>query len=320
MKLFFLLVSALVVIVAAADPPPSRIEKRATTICGQWDTVETGSFTVYQDLWGESYGTGSQCTTVNSLSSSGILSWSTSWTWSGNGSQVKSFANAVASLSSVQLSDISSLPTTWSWSYTGTSIVADVAYDAFTSSTATGTAEYEIMIWLAALGGAGPISSTGSTIATPTIDSVTWDLYYGENGATQVYSFVASSEVTSFSGDLLAFFTYLINTDGLPSSQYLQSVGAGTEVFTGSDAVFSVSAYSLSETTGSATTSTTKATTTTTKATTTTTKATTTTTTSGSTSSASHYAQCGGSGYTGPTACASPYACVSANPYYSQCL
>lgn len=40
--------------------------------------------------------------------------------------------------------------------YTGTSIVANVAYDLFTSSTASGSAEYEIMIWLAALGGAGP--------------------------------------------------------------------------------------------------------------------------------------------------------------------
>ncbi|ROV90154.1 hypothetical protein VSDG_08790 [Cytospora chrysosperma] len=309
---YFLVAALATMVAAAANPPPSRIEERAaTTICGQWDSVETGSYIVYQDLWGESSGTGSQCTTVNSLSSSGSLPWSTSWSWSGNSSQVKSFANVVTSLSVVQLSDIASLPSTWSWSYTGTNIVADVAYDAFTSSTATGTSEYEIMIWLAALGGAGPISSTGSPIATPSIDGVTWNLYYGYNGAMQVYSFVASSEVTSFSGDLMDFFTYLINTYGLPTTQYLQSVGAGTEVFTGSDAVLSVTGYSLSMTTGSGAT--------TTQGTTTTTQAAT-TTTSGATGSASHYAQCGGAGYTGPTACASPYACVSANPYYSQCL
>ena len=89
------------------------------------------------------------------------------------------------------------------------------------------------MIWLAALGGAGPISSTGSTIATPTIDGVSWKLYSGPNGATTVYSFVASSEVTSFSGDIKAFFTYLINSQGFSSSQYLTSIGAGTEPFTG---------------------------------------------------------------------------------------
>jgi cellulose 1,4-beta-cellobiosidase len=33
-----------------------------------------------------------------------------------------------------------------------------------------------------------------------------------------------------------------------------------------------------------------------------------------------HYAQCGGIGYTGATACVSPYTCNVVNPYYSQCL
>ena len=36
----------------------------------------------------------------------------------------------------------------WSYSYSG-SIVADVAYDIFTSSSSSGKAEYEIMVWLA---------------------------------------------------------------------------------------------------------------------------------------------------------------------------
>ena len=89
------------------------------------------------------------------------------------------------------------------------------------------------MIWLAALGGAGPISSTGSAIATVTIDSVSFELYYGLNGSVNVYSFVATSEATSFSGDIKAFFTYLSTSQGFPTSQYLLSIGAGTEPFTG---------------------------------------------------------------------------------------
>ena len=101
------------------------------------------------------------------------------------------------------------------------------------------------MIWLAAIGGAGPISSTGSAIATPTIAGHSWKLYTGPNGDTTVYSFVATSEITSFSGDLVDFFTYLEENEAYSSSQYLQSVGAGTEPFTGSSAVFSTSAYSL---------------------------------------------------------------------------
>ena len=40
----------------------------------------------------------------------------------------------------------------------------------------------------------------------------------------------------------------------------------------------------------------------------------------GSGDSAQQWEQCGGIGYSGPTECASPYACVYQNDYYSQCL
>jgi cellulase len=63
---------------------------------------------------------------------------------------------------------------------------------------------------------------------------------------------------------------------------------------------------------GTSTTSTSKASTTTTK-----------TTTSASptgTGTQVEWGQCGGIGYTGPTACVSPYVCTYNNAYYSQCL
>lgn len=131
-------------------------------------------------------------------------------------------------------------------SYTGSNIVADVAYDLFLSSTADGDAEYEIMIWLAALGGAGPISSTGKSVASTTIGDVSWDLWSGKNGNMQVYSFVVSSPTKSFSGDLMQFFQYLEKNQGLQSSLYLTDVQAGTEPFTGSQAEFTTSSYSVS--------------------------------------------------------------------------
>lgn len=130
-------------------------------------------------------------------------------------------------------------------SYSPTSIVADVSYDMFLSSTADGDDEFEIMVWLAALGGAGPISSTGSAIATTTINGVKFKLYSGPNGSMTVYSFVAESTTTSFSGDMLDFFTYLIDNEGLSSSLYLVDVQAGTEPFTGTDATLTVSSYSV---------------------------------------------------------------------------
>jgi xyloglucan-specific endo-beta-1,4-glucanase len=201
----------------------------------------------------------------------------------------------------------------------------------FLSSTPTGSDEFEIMVWLGALGGAGPISSTGSPIATPTIGSTTFNLFKGPNGQMTVYSFVATSKMdTNYSGDLKAFFTYLIANQGLSANEYLLSIGAGTEPFTGSNAVLTVSSYSAAVVLGSAPApvSSTKAATTvaatSTKAATTvvaTTKASTTTTSAKATGSAlPKYSQCGGQGYTGSTVCAAGSTCTANGIYYSQCL
>ncbi|KAJ5106405.1 hypothetical protein N7456_003080 [Penicillium angulare] len=228
---------------AAAVVPTKSISKRADS-CGQWDTITTGSYIVYNDLWGEAEATsGSQCVGVDSLSGT-TLAWHTAWTWAGGSSDVKSYANAALDFTAKTLSSINTIKTTWKWSYSTTSIVADVSYDMFLAASASGSSEYEIMVWLAALGGAGPISSTGSAVATTTIGGVEFKLYSGPNGATTVYSFVATSTTTSFSGDLKEFFTYLIDNEGLSSSLYLTDVQAGTEPFTGS-ATLTVSEYSV---------------------------------------------------------------------------
>lgn len=98
---------------------------------------------------------------------------------------------------------------------------------------------------------AGPISTSyGSDgkptpIASPTIGIHKWNLYKGPNGDTTVFSFVANGEYNGFNGDIKKLLHYLVEDQGLPSTQYLLSVGAGTEAFTGSDAEFSVSTYKI---------------------------------------------------------------------------
>ncbi|KAA8565621.1 hypothetical protein EYC84_009473 [Monilinia fructicola] len=240
---------------AIAAPAASKtLKARSTQICGQYDSVATGAYTVYQNLWGKDQATsGSQCSTVESLNDANIA-WSSSWSWQGASNQVKSYANvALGSVTKtgVQVSSISSIPAVWKWGYTGTSIVADVSWDIFTAATAGGTNQYEIMIWLAAIGGAGPISSTGTPVSTTTISGYEFELYSGTNGDTTVYSFVATSQATNFNGDLLDFLTYLNKNEGWSTSQYINVLEAGTEPFTGTNAVFSVSAYSVSISQGS---------------------------------------------------------------------
>lgn len=230
----------------ASQIDDTALEKRSTTHCDSFGSETAGQYTFYHNNWGASSATsGSQCTTFNDLSSN-TASWSTSWTWAGGSSSVKSYSNVAVANVNRKLSSISTINSIWKWSYTGSNIVADVAYDLWLAPTSGGTNAYEIMVWLAAYGGAGPISSTGSAIATATIGSHQFKIYSGPNGDTTVYSFVATSTITSFSGDLNLFFQYLINNEGVSSSMYITSLQAGTEPFTGTNAVMKTSAYTIS--------------------------------------------------------------------------
>jgi xyloglucan-specific endo-beta-1,4-glucanase len=109
----FILASAALAGLALATPTPT-VDKRATSFCGQWDSLQTGSYIVYNNLWGRDAGTGSQCTTVNSLSGNSVA-WSTSWSWSGGSYNVKSYANAVVKTAAKKISAISSIPSTWKY-------------------------------------------------------------------------------------------------------------------------------------------------------------------------------------------------------------
>ncbi|KAF7419410.1 hypothetical protein PC9H_002000 [Pleurotus ostreatus] len=242
---------------AAPTSPNNILEARqsidTSTHCGQWDTVNAGTYTFFQNLWGAGgASSGSQCGNLVSLSGS-TIAWKTTWTWTG-GNGVKSYSNIQQNQNAgKQLSAISSIPSTWSWSQsTSGNVVGNVAYDLFTASTPTGNNENEIMIWLANLN-AGPISAQYNSDGTPkptasnvSIAGHTWNLYFGSNGANNVYSFLPTNNavITNFSGDINAFLKFLTSSQGVSSSQYLKTAQAGTEPTSGS-ATLTTSAYSL---------------------------------------------------------------------------
>ncbi|KAE8381984.1 concanavalin A-like lectin/glucanase domain-containing protein [Aspergillus bertholletiae] len=232
---------------AAWTPSHQHNSAKRADSCGQYDTINVGSFKLYNNMWGKDSGSGSQCVALDSGDgSSSPAAWHATWSWSGGDGKVKSYPNFEARPENKKVSDLPNIQSTWKWSYKGDNIVGDVAYDIFTSSSAGGNAEYEIMIWTAALGGAGPISASGSPIDNPTVGGKTWKLFKGTNAATTVFSFVAPSEIQDYSGNLAEFFTYLTEKQSFPASQYYLSIGAGTEPFTGQNAVFTTSAYTIS--------------------------------------------------------------------------
>ncbi|ETI36967.1 hypothetical protein F443_17065 [Phytophthora nicotianae P1569] len=243
MKVFF----------AAALTAAAMSAAYAEEFCDQWGKTTSGNYIIYNNLWGSSAATGGgkQCTSLNS-GSGDTVSWQTTWSWQGGDKEVKSYANAALEFEPVPLTEVKSIPSTMSYKvkYSG-KVVADVAYDLFTSSTAKGDKEFEIMIWLAAIGGAGPISSTGKAIDTTTIAGNEWSVYSGPNGQMMVYSFVASKQVENFEGDLMEFFNYLVKSQKFKTSQYLIKVECGTEPFVGNDVTMTVSKYSATVNTGS---------------------------------------------------------------------
>lgn len=102
------------------------------------------------------------------------------------------------------------------------------------------------MIWVGALGGAGPISSTGSPIATVNIAGAVWKLFKGTNTSWTVFSFVAENEQTTFNANLMDFFNYLIQNQGFSAGQYVEKIAAGTEPFDGSNAQLTTTEYMIS--------------------------------------------------------------------------
>ncbi|KAI5475695.1 glycoside hydrolase family 12 protein [Pseudohyphozyma bogoriensis] len=233
---------------------PARLAKR-TTLTDQYATETLGDYTLANNLWGMYSGSGSQTTSDGATSDDGAtVAWSTTYTWSGGDTSVKSYANvAVVDGLGAALSTISSIPSVYDWSYTSPSsdLVADVSYDLWLSTDSTcgqavSCSTYEVMVWLSARGSCQPAGSLSKTVTVAGID---WELWTGTVQNWNIFSFVASSEITSFDEDLMEFFTYLINNEGVASSQFLTGVQAGTEPFTGS-ATLEVSAYSASIVTG----------------------------------------------------------------------
>ncbi|KAJ7072698.1 endocellulase [Mycena amicta] len=222
----------------------------AQTISGQFDCLPAGGYTLCQNLWGQAFGVGSQSSTLTSSSAQSV-SWSTNYTWANGPNQVKSYANVLSNASKgVQLQNVASAPTSWNWTYASQSagIRADVAYDiwlgvASAGNPATNASSFEIMIWLSGLGGIQPV---GSQITTGTvIAGHTWNLWKGPNANWEVLSFVsAAGNINSFNVDLNAFFTYLVQQQGVAPTQFIQAVQAGSEPFVGTANL--VSSYSVS--------------------------------------------------------------------------
>ena len=111
----------ILLISSTALAAPATLLPRAAQ-CGQYQSQSLGPYTLYTNGWGFSSGTGSQCSQIDSYSSSAGLAWSTTWSWSGTPNQVKSYTNVETGFTKKQIGTYTSMPATWKWGYTGTDL------------------------------------------------------------------------------------------------------------------------------------------------------------------------------------------------------
>jgi hypothetical protein len=242
---------SLLVLVMFALSAVGIMSVRADTqaqVCGFGDEIHNvDPYWINNNLWGQNTGSGSQCTWSNALLGSS-LSWGTKWNWQGQNT-VKSYVSVVLGWNfgagymvpdtglPVQLSSNTNVNTNWSFSLSGGSN-QNVSYDIWVDPAQNPTQpQYEIMLWLYH-NGVQPRGAPGPDIS---IDGTTWTLWYDPSGIT--YTFVRDSNTTSSSLNINDFLQNLENNDGLSRADYLLSVQAGSEVFTGSGEL-DVSAYS----------------------------------------------------------------------------
>ncbi|KAK8131588.1 concanavalin A-like lectin/glucanase domain-containing protein [Apiospora sp. TS-2023a] len=218
----------------------------STQLCNQYGYFASHGYYFNNNAWGKDAGTGYICTYVDWTDDSHVV-FHADWEWAGGENNVKAFPDVGRTLSSKPIvSSLGSIQTAASWTYTGNNVRADVAYDLFTAADPnhdTSSGDYELMVWLARLGGVQPI---GSKVGTATVAGHTWELWDGMNGAMRVYSFVAPTAVNSFNANIKDFFNYIAANRGFPAaSQHLITAQFGTEPFTGGPATFTVSSFSL---------------------------------------------------------------------------
>ncbi|GAA3683174.1 glycosyl hydrolase family 12 [Lentzea atacamensis] len=205
-----------------------------TTICEQYgSTTIQGRYVVQNNRWGTS---AQQCINVTSTGFQITRQDGSSPT---NGAPV-SYPSAFlgchytncspGSTLPMQVSRIRSATSSINYRYAGGTYNA--SYDIWLDPTpkTNGVNQMEIMIWFHRQGSIQPI---GSAVGTTNIGGRTWQVWRGSNGSNNVISYLAPSQITSWSFNVMDFINDVKNRGAITNSWYLTSIQAGFEPWNG---------------------------------------------------------------------------------------
>ncbi len=190
---------------------------------------------VANDMWNASGGSVSQTLYACSFSD-----WYVTATASGGGSVLTYPDSHLDVPNTPKISSLSSVTSTFADTSPNTGTYED-AYDIWLNGVADPSAgSDELMIWTSNHGQ----TPGGSPMATVTISGQTWTAWKGNGG---YMAFVANSNVTAGSLNLLAFFQWVISKGWVPADSTLNQVDYGVEICStnGSPATFSFSNFAV---------------------------------------------------------------------------
>ncbi|KNZ52232.1 hypothetical protein VP01_3641g4 [Puccinia sorghi] len=193
---------------------------------------------LYQNVWqSDKVSAGGKSQITCSKFNGASLSWSNTFAFPcapQDKNQVKTYANAAWAGKPIQLTAVQSFKSSWNWTLTQASpdLVMDVSYDIFLTT----------QIWPAAVGGAKPSGTLAGVLKVGTYEFEVWQGTVN----VPVISLIPSNPQTRYTGfqaDLKAILLQL-QAYGLSKDEFVLSVGAGIEVFTGSGK-FDTSSYTI---------------------------------------------------------------------------
>lgn len=201
---------------------------------GMWNLAP---YFVFNNMWGINGYTVSQ--TLSACSYSDWYVVATMNNDSGDGA-VKTYPNSHRDFDNAPaISSLGSITSTFAETSPGTGIYED-AYDIWLNGIATSSST-EVMIWTENHGQ----TPSGSPQATVTIDGRSWTVW---RASGNYIAFVASSNFTSGSVNLLGFFQWIMGKGWIPASSTLGQVDYGVELVSTNNvpATFTFSDFSVS--------------------------------------------------------------------------
>ena len=189
-----------------------------------WGEWKTNGYTIRNDIWGE--GAGPQSIWANSESDWGV------WSAHPNTGGIKSYPHAEKVINK-NLSDIKTLTSNFNVTVPTNGVAMETAYDIWLNNNA-----YEVMLCMNSYGDVKPISynydSYGNAVpyywGVP-VGGHTWNVYRGNNGGNEVFSFVrVDGNISSGTVDLQEILNWIKDVPEWYGDVYLGQVQFGYEI------------------------------------------------------------------------------------------